>query len=293
MCLALSGLPAHAQTKPAKPAPVASARHRCPRLGPASISARPPATHLPRHKAITPGLPPPPPQVTPMVFYPFDLIRAAPRSADSSATIPNLAPGCSAQGDWSWVFSASDRGFDPAGSGRYDDVTLLWTGHARGRIGYLYNQFLIFFSGGAAFAGTEAKHFVPAGNTLYFETRVLTGYTLGGGIEGFLTNNWIVRLEYLHDHFGNSGGFRLGGRQPLLDSGSHARHGADFLHFPAVEFQNSTIVPSSAVSIPTLPSCFSMSSLICVRTTRLVPISGSFSRKLDSERCARTTLSNM
>ena len=100
------------------------------------------------------------------------------------------------------MFSASDRGFDPAGSGRYDDVTLLWTGHAPAdRLSvHTSSDFLL---AGAAFAGTEAKHFVPAGNTLYSETRVLTGYWLGGGIEGFLTNNSIVRLEYLHDHFGN------------------------------------------------------------------------------------------
>jgi outer membrane immunogenic protein len=150
------------------------------------------------------GAPPPPPPPTPMVYYPFDI---NPSGGSVGGQVGyNFQYGAwvfGLEGDWNWVFSASDRGFDPAGSGRYDDVTLLWTGHARARIGYLYNQFLIFFSGGAAFAGTEAKHFVPAGNTLYFETRALTGYSLGGGIEGFLTNNWIVRVEYLHDHFGN------------------------------------------------------------------------------------------
>ena len=170
-----------------------------------------------------------------MVFYPFDL---NPSGASLGGQLGyNFQFGAwvfGLEGDWSWVFSASDRGFDPAGSGRYDDVTLLWTGHARGRIGYLYNQFLIFFSGGAAFAGTEAKHYVPAGNTLYFDTRMLTGYSLGGGIEGFLTNNWIFRVEYLHDHFGNEHYDWVAG-SALFEFGSHARHGADFLHLPAVD----------------------------------------------------------
>ena len=76
--------------------------------------------------------------------------------------------------------------------------------HVR-RIGYLFNQFLIFFSGGAAFAGIEAQHYAPqgGGGALWFDTRILTGYTLGGGIETLLANNWIFRIEYLHDHFGS------------------------------------------------------------------------------------------
>lgn len=208
MCLVLSGLPAHAQTKPAKPAPAKPA----PVVAAPSIGAPSWAGfYVGANAGYTFGsaqgdytgivvVPAPPP----MIFYPFDL---NPSGASLGGQLGyNVLFGAwlfGIEGDWSWVFSASDRGFDPAGSGRYDDVTLLWTGHARGRIGYLYNQFLIFFSGGAAFAGVEARHFVPGGNTLYFETRVLTGYSLGGGIEGFLTNNWIVRLEYLHDHFGN------------------------------------------------------------------------------------------
>ena len=149
------------------------------------------------------GLPPPAPVAPPMVFYPFDI---NPSGTSLGGLLGyNFQYGAwvfGLEGDWSWVFGASDRGFDPAGSGRYDDITLLWTGHARGKIGYLFNQYLFFVSGGAAFAGTEAKHFVPAGNTLYFDTRVLTGYSLGGGIETFLLNNWIFRVEYLHDHFG-------------------------------------------------------------------------------------------
>ena len=210
MCLALSGLSAHAQTKPAKTAPKTTTMTMTapsiaapswtgfyfgPTLGYTFASAQGDYT----------GLLPPPPPVVPMVYYPFDI---DPGGASLGGQIGyNFQYGAwvfGIEGDWAWVFSASDRGFDPAGSGRYDDVTLLWTGHARGRIGYLFNQFLIFFSGGAAFAGTEAKHYVAdAGGTLYFDTRILTGYSLGGGIETLLAGNWIFRIEYLHDHFGS------------------------------------------------------------------------------------------
>ena len=78
-----------------------------------------------RHKATTPASPPPPPPVIPMVFYPFDL---NPSGASLGGQLGyNFQFGAwvfGLEGDWSWVFSASDRGFDPAGSGRYDDVTL-------------------------------------------------------------------------------------------------------------------------------------------------------------------------
>jgi outer membrane immunogenic protein len=145
----------------------------------------------------------PPP---PMVFYPFD-INPSGGSVGGQAGY-NWQFGAwvfGIDGDWSWVFSARDRGYDPAGSGRFDDVILLWTGHARGRIGYLFNQYLVYFSGGAAFAGTRASHFAPSnvGGSIWYDTRLLTGYSLGGGIETFLWNNWMFRVEYLHDTFGN------------------------------------------------------------------------------------------
>ncbi len=190
---------AHAQTRPAAAslaAPSWSGFYLGPTLGWNFSSAKGDYT----------GLPPPPPPPAPMVYYPFDL---NPNGASLGGQIGyNFQFGAwvfGLEGDWSWVFSASDRAFDPAGSGRYDDVTLLWTGHARGRIGYLFNQYLLYFSGGAAFAGTEARHFAPSdvGGSLWFDTRVLTGYSLGGGIETFLTGNWIFRIEYLHDRFGN------------------------------------------------------------------------------------------
>ncbi len=107
------------------------------------------------------GTPVPPP---PMIYYPFDINpNGASLGGQAGYNWQFGAWVFGLEGDWSWVFSASDGGFDPAGSGRYDDVTLLWTGHARARIGYLYNQFLIFFSGGAAFAGTEPSAlYLPA-----------------------------------------------------------------------------------------------------------------------------------
>ena len=53
------------------------------------------------------------------------------------------------------------------------------------------------------------------------------------------------------------------------------------------------VLPSLAISNSISGVLDSISSLICVRTTRLAPISGSFSRSVERERCARMTLSNI
>ena len=107
------------------------------------------------------------------------------------------------EGDLSWVGNARDRIWDPGGSARYDEVELLWTGHIRGRVGYLVDQYLIFATGGAAFAGTKASHFGPVtgGSQIWSEDTVRTGYSVGGGLERAFTNNWNFRIEYLYDHF--------------------------------------------------------------------------------------------
>jgi hypothetical protein len=75
---------------------------------------------------------PPPPPPPAMVYYPFDL-------KPSGATLGALF-GYNYQyarwlfgieGDLSWIVNANDQAFDPAGSGRYDKIDLLWTAHAR------------------------------------------------------------------------------------------------------------------------------------------------------------------
>jgi outer membrane immunogenic protein len=71
----------------------------------------------------------------------------------------------------------------------------------RARIGYVFDRYLIYFAGGAAFAGTRNWHY--ALDALYDDSRTRTGYSLGGGIEAALSAQWLVRAEYLFDRFGN------------------------------------------------------------------------------------------
>lgn len=148
------------------------------------------------------GEPPPPPPPPALIYYPFDMKPASPVLSGIfgyNHRHRNFLFG--AEGDLGLFLDASDRVFDPAGSGRYDQIDLFWLAHARGRVGYLFDRYLFYVAGGVAFTGTRNWH--HALNTLYSDGRIRVGYTLGGGIEAALNERWRVRAEYLYDHFKN------------------------------------------------------------------------------------------
>jgi outer membrane immunogenic protein len=85
-------------------------------------------------------------------------------------------------------------------------------GSIRGRLGIAWDRVLIYGTGGVAFAGvnsdlslsgvdTRVVPFVP-----FFASRSRsnsrTGWTVGGGIEYALTNNWSIGAEYRFSDFG-------------------------------------------------------------------------------------------
>ncbi|MFG1401719.1 outer membrane protein [Xanthobacter sediminis] len=71
-------------------------------------------------------------------------------------------------------------------------------GTIRGRVGYALDRFLPYFTGGAAWANTSftGPWGVTADGTRW-------GWTIGGGAEYALTNNWTVKAEYLYLDFGD------------------------------------------------------------------------------------------
>jgi outer membrane immunogenic protein len=79
-------------------------------------------------------------------------------------------------------------------------------GSARGRIGYAWDRTLLYATGGAAFADlhhTYAGAFNPAAPFLSTSTGKV-GWTVGGGVEYAVTNNWSVRAEYRYSDFGRT-----------------------------------------------------------------------------------------
>jgi hemoglobin/transferrin/lactoferrin receptor protein len=98
-----------------------------------------------------------------------------------------------------------------------------WSGSLRARLGYSAGRLLLFGTGGLAFlreSQTRTQHIdsAPAGalnasrrftanSTPFFsetDSKLRTGWTLGGGAEFALGNNWSVRGDYGYSRFGRS-----------------------------------------------------------------------------------------
>jgi outer membrane immunogenic protein len=72
-----------------------------------------------------------------------------------------------------------------------------WLGTARGRIGYAFDRFLPYLTAGAAFGDIKGT---VVGIGSFTDTKV--GWTGGGGVEYFFTDNWSAKLEYLYVDLG-------------------------------------------------------------------------------------------
>ena len=73
-----------------------------------------------------------------------------------------------------------------------------WLGTARGRLGYAFDRWLPYVTGGAAFGDVKASQpgFPGATNTQ-------VGWAAGVGIEYAFAPNWSAKVEYLHYDLGN------------------------------------------------------------------------------------------
>jgi len=81
-------------------------------------------------------------------------------------------------------------------------------GSIRGRLGVAWDRALLYATGGVAFGGFNTNYSdsngfltgIPGATDSFSQTRV--GWTVGGGIEYAITNNWWVRAEYRYTDFG-------------------------------------------------------------------------------------------
>jgi outer membrane immunogenic protein len=90
-----------------------------------------------------------------------------------------------------------------------------WFASLRGRAGYAFDNFLVYGTGGLATGRIELS--VPGAAT---RSREL-GWTLGGGVEVALTENFTARAEYLYTDFGRTTG-TLAGSPFSTEFDSHA-----------------------------------------------------------------------
>ncbi|MFZ0494770.1 MAG: outer membrane protein [Methylocella sp.] len=95
----------------------------------------------------------------------------------------------------------------PDGSTLTANSTADIQGSIRGKLGVAWDRALIYATGGVAFGGFNTNLSLVAPDVPFFasinrsNTRV--GWTVGGGIEYAITNNWWVQAEYRFTDFGS------------------------------------------------------------------------------------------
>jgi outer membrane immunogenic protein len=105
-------------------------------------------------------------------------------------------------------------------------------GTARARLGWAHDGFLWYVTGGGAWARIEnALTLTSSSPPTTFASPVSasftndkSGWTIGGGVETCLWNNWSAKLEYLYVDLGT---FQYGFQTPTTAAGTFATHASD------------------------------------------------------------------
>ena len=79
-----------------------------------------------------------------------------------------------------------------------------WLGTARGRIGYAFDRFMPYVTGGAAFGDIKTA---VAG--VGQRTTTKAGWTVGGGLEAAIAGPWTAKVEYLYVDLGKAAAARV------------------------------------------------------------------------------------
>jgi outer membrane immunogenic protein len=102
--------------------------------------------------------------------------------------------------------SISKSIYDPITGGTFG-TRIPVEGSVRGRAGVAFDRALIYATGGAAFADLEHSYSGLLATPYYGTSTGRVGWTVGGGVEYAVTNNWSIRGEYRYSDFGHSSDF--------------------------------------------------------------------------------------
>ena len=107
---------------------------------------------------------------------------------------PNFVAGLEADVSKSWI-SETYNGTGLGGEVQSSENTIDWLATARARLGLVAGPFLVYGTGGLAYAKIEDRYsFFERSQP---ESNSDVGFTFGGGAELGLSPNWSVKAEYL------------------------------------------------------------------------------------------------
>ena len=106
------------------------------------------------------------------------------------------------EGDIGYDGRRSSQDYHSNSSLRHETFTGNYLGRLRGRVGYAWNDLLLFAAGGASFADGKQVFLNPSNGYSERASRNFSGYNVGGGVEYAFLQNWTGRLEYIYDDLG-------------------------------------------------------------------------------------------
>ena len=132
---------------------------------------------------------------------------------------------------------------DAAGGDISDSTTVLGItgrekidafGTVAGRIGYAAGPASIYAKGGYAWADNELSLSAAGFGTLYSESHIHSGWTVGGGVEYMFAPNWSGKIEYMYADYQKEnylgdvipGGVGLGGSFHSIKAGINYHFGS-------------------------------------------------------------------
>ena len=90
-------------------------------------------------------------------------------------------------------------------------------GSVTGRVGVAVDAALFYAKGGYAWANNKLSASVPALGIAVSDSKIHSGYTIGGGLEYMFAPNWSAKAEYMFTHLEGQT-YNLGGL--AIDSGT-------------------------------------------------------------------------
>lgn len=107
------------------------------------------------------------------------------------------------EGDGSWANLSNTVGACFQDTTQSCTTRADWIATVTGRVGYARDRALFYAKGGAAWGHFKYENPCPlCASPNYVATEIRSGWTVGGGIEYALANNWSVKFEYDYLDFG-------------------------------------------------------------------------------------------
>ena len=107
------------------------------------------------------------------------------------------------EGDLEWADLGSDRALYINGGGDAYETKTDWQASIRGRFGYAFGDWLLYATGGAAFAHIKYDYIDAVPAATEEDSSIRTGWTVGGGVDWRFAPKWFARVEYRYADFGD------------------------------------------------------------------------------------------